>query len=198
MSCLYCEHSIYCPTCCGVGVCSKKASYQSVCRQQNGCSCRAVPTSAPLTHNDHHHSTTIMLLVLPVVCAAVDNVASKEAIVPLLLARCNSLLVQLSEFKTPPLLDTLASTAPGKARLHLYVATACIMARRFLTPAAFPEDDGDPAVAAAIKNQLPSKPVLVLVTGQSSRACFSQMLCLLAADVDVPLKGLLADVGRLQ
>jgi hypothetical protein len=43
-----------------------------------------------------------------------DNVATNEAIVPLLLARCNSLLVQLSEFGKPPILDTLASRSPAR------------------------------------------------------------------------------------
>lgn len=63
---------------------------------------------------------------------------------PLLLARCNSLLVQLSELgRKPAILDLLASSGPGKARLHLFVATACKLAQRFLSPALFPEDGGD-------------------------------------------------------
>lgn len=71
---------------------------------------------------------------------------------PLLLARCNSLLVQLSELGKPPILDTLASSGPGKARLHLFVATACKLAQRFLSPAPFPEDGGD--VEAANRSHL--------------------------------------------
>lgn len=76
---------------------------------------------------------------------------------PLLLARCNSLLVQLSEFGKPPILDTLASTGPGKARLHLFVATACSMAQRYLSPAPFPEDADidDHTVASTTRSQLP-------------------------------------------
>jgi hypothetical protein len=73
--------------------------------------------------------------------------------VPLLLARCNSLLVQLSELGSkPPILDTLASSGPGKARLHLFVATACKLAQRYLRPAPFPEDGGD--VEAASRSHL--------------------------------------------
>lgn len=73
---------------------------------------------------------------------------------PLLLARCNSLLVQLSEFGKPPILDTLASSGPGKARLHLFVATACSMAQRFLSPAPFPEHEEEEAVASTGRGHL--------------------------------------------
>lgn len=76
---------------------------------------------------------------------------------PLLLARCNSLLVQLSEFGKPPILDTLASTGPGKARLHLFVATASSLAQRFLSPAPFPEFDESEVVpvSGTTRSQLP-------------------------------------------
>jgi hypothetical protein len=74
-----------------------------------------------------------------------ENAASREAIVPLLVARCNSLLVQLSEFRTPTVLDTLCASAPGKARMHYYIATACRLAQRTLSPVPFPEDATEPA-----------------------------------------------------
>jgi hypothetical protein len=103
------------------------------------------------------HSSSLVIRYTACYCA--DNVAANEAIVPLLLARCNSLLVQLSEFGKPPILDTLASTGPGKARLHLFVATACSMAQRFLSPAPFPEFDESEAVPASgtSRSQLPPR-----------------------------------------
>lgn len=90
---------------------------------------------------------------------------------PLLLARCNSLLVQLSEFGKPPILDTLASCGPGKARLHLFVTTACSLAQRFFIPAPFPEDAEEDA--AAPKSQLPlSKRGLLRACGPA--VCFGE------------------------
>lgn len=90
---------------------------------------------------------------------------------PLLLARCNSLLVQLSEFGKPPILDTLASCGPGKARLHLFVTTACSLAQRFFSPAPFPEDAEEDS--AAPKSQLPlSKRGLLRACGPA--VCFRE------------------------
>jgi hypothetical protein len=69
-----------------------------------------------------------------------DNAASKEAIVPLLMARCNLLLVQLSEFRDPPIVDALCEAPDGTARLHHYVAVAARLAQRCLAPRHFPEE----------------------------------------------------------
>lgn len=78
---------------------------------------------------------------------------------PLLLARCHSLLVQLASYHKPDILDILASTGPGKARLHKFVATACSLAQRFLRPAPFPEQGEEEAVANTTRrhNLMPSE-----------------------------------------
>jgi hypothetical protein len=101
----------------------------------------------------------VLLLLLLLPCCytslAADNVAQNEAIVPLLLARCHSLLVQLASFHKPDILDILASTGPGKARLHKFVATACSLAQRFLRPAPFPEQGEEEPVGNITRRHNP-------------------------------------------
>eukprot|EP00775_Hariotina_reticulata_P004131 gene4132-4378_t len=81
-----------------------------------------------------------------------DNAASKEGIVPLLLGRCFSMMVQLSEFQQPALIDTLVLHDSSRARLQHFIATACGVAQHYFKPlpkAAGPVDSSDDAAVAA-------------------------------------------------
>lgn len=68
------------------------------------------------------------------------NAASKEGIAPLLLARCNALLVQLSEYSSPSLIDSLVLQQSSKQRLLHFINTSCRLAQHYLKPAPFPAD----------------------------------------------------------
>jgi hypothetical protein len=74
-------------------------------------------------------------------CFHAGNAGSKEGIAPLLLARCNALLVQLSEFSSPSLVDSLVLQQSSKLRLLHFVHTSCRLAQQYLRPAPFPPSD---------------------------------------------------------
>lgn len=92
-----------------------------------------------------------------------DNAGVKEGIVPLLLARCNSLLVQLSEFQKPSLLDSLVLQRSSKLRLMHFVQTTCKMAQRYLRPPAYPSSGsgGELAHQTAAAGSASNAPVSV-------------------------------------
>jgi hypothetical protein len=73
--------------------------------------------------------------------ATPGNAGSKEGVAPLLLARCNALLVQLSEFSSPSLVDSLVLQQSSKLRLLRVVHTSCRLAQQYLQPARFPPSD---------------------------------------------------------
>lgn len=73
-----------------------------------------------------------------VAAAAADNAGAKEGIAPLLLARCNSLLVQLSEYEKPTLVDSLVLQHSSKLRLLHFIQTTCKLAQHYLNPLPYP------------------------------------------------------------
>jgi hypothetical protein len=82
-----------------------------------------------------------MHLSLPCLDRCAGNAGSKEGIAPLLLARCNALLVQLSEFNSPSLIDALVLQSSSKLRLLHFVHSSCRLAQQYLQPAPFPSSE---------------------------------------------------------
>ena len=71
---------------------------------------------------------------------------------PLLLGRCFSMMVQLSEFQQPAFIDKLVLQPSSRARLQHFVATACRVAQDYLKPLqqpAGPIDGSNEAAGAA-------------------------------------------------